>query len=937
MLKAGACFVPIDPAQPPSRQQALITASGARTVLTRDGLPAAGRYEPTPIHPSQLAYVVHTSGSTGEPKGVEVQHDTLLDLTTAFIAEHGLTAAHRLLMVPPLHFDAAFGDIFPVLAAGATLVIHPDPGSLTGPDLLALCVEHRVSAVDTAAPLWQRWVADLAGEHLPLEIMMVGGDIVPAAAVRAWAKHGVPLHNHYGPTEATVCATSHRTVDGREHPTRLPIGRPLRHVRVHLLDRTLRRVPVGVVGEVYIGGTAPARGYRGNPAATAAAFFADPYGDRPGARMYRTGDLALLNPHGTLEFVGRADDQVKIRGNRVEPGEVAAVLAAHPAVAEAVVVARGDRLIGYVGAPTPTAPTRNAPIGTAPTPTASDSRVAVPDVPGLRVFCADRLPAHLVPDTVVVLDALPTTSTGKVDRTALPEPPMSPSVPADPPRTTTERAVAAIWATVLDRSDVDRTTDFFAIGGHSLIAAHILAAVRDRLGVTVPMRTLFTAPTVATFAAAIDDGAPADLPTVDRLRADAVPPPEVRLRTVHPSGAPSAGTPRRVLLTGATGFLGRHLLDQLLARTDARIHCLVRQGSIDRLPVTDRVIPVPGDLSAPGLGLSPKDHDTLSTVDAIYHNAAVPHFAAPYHSLKAAHVDATAAILRLAGDSGAPLHLVSTLGVFLGDAHNGRVVTEADAPTDPSGLTSGYDLSKWVADAMAVAARGHGLPVSVHRIAAIVGDTATGAADPRSAFSRWLTGCVAAGAVPDTAEVLDMVPVDTVAAAIVALSQAPELLGRDHHYHGDGGLTRAALAAALTAAGHPVEVVPYHRWRERMLADPAGPFAPLAFSLPERPRPHPRFDCSRTWAAAAGAGVGFPRPTSECCAGTWTSSPVPVRFPEMDEHALARRILRCPGSGAGPARRGRVPSHDRRCPTRGVHRTGNRSAVRRRTGHHDRR
>ncbi|MEV3897952.1 non-ribosomal peptide synthetase [Streptomyces anulatus] len=861
VLKAGGCFVPIDPAQPCSRRQDLITASGARTVLTRDGLPASGHHEPTPIHPSQLAYVVHTSGSTGEPKGVEVQHDTLLNLTTAFITEHGLTAGHRLLMVPPPHFDAAFGDIFPVLAAGATLVTHPDPGSLTGPDLLGLCVEHRLSAVDAAAPLWQRWVADLAGERLPLEIMMVGGDIVPAATARAWAKHGIPLHNHYGPTEATVCATSHRTVDGREHPTRLPIGRPLRHVRVHLLDRALRRVPVGVVGEVYIGGRAPARGYRGNPAATAAVFIADPYGDRPGARMYRTGDLARLNPHGTLEFVGRADDQVKIRGNRVEPGEVAAVLAAHPAVAEAVVVARGDRLIGYLGALTQASPTQASPTWNALEPTTPDPRVSVPDVPGLRAFCADRLPAHLVPDTVVVLDALPTTSTGKVDSTALPEPPTGPTdrtVPADPPRTATERAVAAIWATVLDRSDVDRTADFFAIGGHSLIAAHLLAAVRDRLGVTVPMRTLFTAPTVAAFAAAIDDGASADLPTVDRLRADAVPPPEIRLRTVHPPGVPSAGTPRRILLTGATGFLGRHLLDQLLARTDARIHCLVRPGSIDRLPVTDRVIPVPGDLSAPGLGLSTEDHDTLTTLDAIYHNAAVPHFAAPYRALKPAHVDATAAILRLAGHSGAPLHLISTLGVFLGDAYDGRVVTEADAPTDPSGLTSGYDLSKWVADAMASAARGHGLPVSIHRIAAIVGDTATGAADPRSAFSRWLTGCVAAGAVPDTAEVLDMVPVDTVAAAIVALSQVPDHLCRDHHYHGDGGLTRAALAAALTSAGHPTEVVPYHRWRERMLADPAGPFAPLAFSLPERPRPHPRFDCSRTWAAAAGAGVGFP-------------------------------------------------------------------------------
>ncbi|MER8267177.1 amino acid adenylation domain-containing protein [Streptomyces griseus] len=985
VLKAGGCFVPLDPDQPPSRRQALITAVGATTVLTRENLLAIGRHESreallatgrheprealpthlasTPVDPSQLAYVVHTSGSTGEPKGVEVQHDTLLKLTTAFIAEHGLTAGHRLLMVPPAHFDAAFGDIFPVLAAGATLVTHPDPGSLTGPDLLALCVEHRLSAVDTAAPLWQRWVADLAGERLPLEIMMVGGDTVPAATARAWAKHGVPLHNHYGPTEATVCATSHRTVDGREHPTRLPIGRPLPHVRVHLLDRALRRVPVGVVGEIYIGGTAPARGYRGQPAATAAAFLADPYADRPGARMYRTGDLARLNRSGTLEFVGRADDQVKIRGNRVEPGEVAAVLAAHPAVAEAVVVADGDRLIGYVGAPaplttatppgpwtavptrltpgtavptppvpttaiptppvptppvpTPPVPTPPVPTPATPTPPAPGAAVPTPATPtppgtppapgtatptpasyappagapdafGLRAFCADRLPAYLVPDTVVVLDALPTTSTGKVDTTALPEPPAAPAAPADPPRTATEGVVAAIWATVLHRSDVDRSADFFALGGHSLIAAHVLAAVRDRLGVTVPMRTLFAAPTVAAFAAVVDDGVPADLPTPDRLRADAVPPPEIRLRAapapgtrlgtvpppgvrppgvrpievrpfrVRPPGVPSAGRPRRILLTGATGFLGRHLLDQLLARTDARIHCLVRRGSIDRLPVTDRVIPVPGDLAAPGLGLSTEDHDTLTTVDAIYHNAAVPHFAASYDALKSAHVDATAAILRLAGDSGAPLHLTSTLGVFLGDAHDGRVVTEADVPTDPSGLTSGYDLSKWVADAMAVAARGHGLPVSVHRIAAIVGDTVTGATDPRSAFSRWLTGCVAAGAVPDTAEVLDMVPVDTVAAAIVALSQAPELLGRDHHYHGDGGLTRAALAAALTSAGHPTEVVPYGLWRERMLADPAGPFAPLAFSLPEHPRPHPRFDCSRTWAAAAGAGVGFP-------------------------------------------------------------------------------
>ncbi|CAM5363214.1 hypothetical protein SGRI78S_01882 [Streptomyces griseus subsp. griseus] len=618
---------------------------------------------------------------------------------------------------------------------------------------------------------------------------------------------------------------------------------------------------------------------------------------------------------------------------------------------------------------TPTPPgTPPAPGTATPTPPSYAPPAGAPDAFGLRAFCADRLPAYLVPDTVVVLDALPTTSTGKVDTTALPEPPAAPAAPADPPRTATEGVVAAIWATVLHRSDVDRSADFFALGGHSLIAAHVLAAVRDRLGVTVPMRTLFAAPTVAAFAAVVDDGVPADLPTPDRLRADAVPPPEIRLRAapapgtrlgtapppgvrppgvrpievrpfrVRPPGVPSAGRPRRILLTGATGFLGRHLLDQLLARTDARIHCLVRRGSIDRLPVTDRVIPVPGDLAAPGLGLSTEDHDTLTTVDAIYHNAAVPHFAASYDALKSAHVDATAAILRLAGDSGAPLHLTSTLGVFLGDAHDGRVVTEADVPTDPSGLTSGYDLSKWVADAMSVAARGHGLPVSVHRIAAIVGDTVTGATDPRSAFSRWLTGCVAAGAVPDTAEVLDMVPVDTVAAAIVALSQAPEASWA-------GTTTTTATAASPVPRSPPPS--PRPATRPRWCRTGCGGNG----CSPTRPGPSPRSPspCPNTPARTRGStapapgpprpgrGWGSPRPTSECCAGTWTASPVPARFPEMDDHAPARSFLRCPGPGARPPGRGRLPGHDRRCPTRGLHRPGSRPADRRGAGHRGRR
>ncbi|MBW4717936.1 non-ribosomal peptide synthetase family protein [Saccharothrix obliqua] len=885
ILKAGGAYVPLDPAHPPARLAGLLADCGAPVVVAAPG--ARDRFgdyrgvlldtsltafteeaaEPPAVRVADnaLAYIIYTSGSTGVPKGVQVQHDTLANLARAFVDLHGFGPGQRVLMVPPLSFDASAGIVFPAWCAGAAVVVHPEPAAVGGPELVRLCADHALTAVDAPAPLWKRWVADLAGvtvENTPLRMMMIGGETVPPRTVADWAKAtGVELVNHYGPTEATVCATAHRTLDASEVDGRaatLPIGRPLPGVRAYVLDEDLRPTPVGVPGQLHIGGAAPARGYRNDPARTAARYLPDP--TVPSGRMYRTGDLVRLLPDGALEFLGRVDDQVKLRGHRIEPGEVRAVLLEHPDLADAAVAVKSETLVAYV----------------VPRPGAT-----APELAELRAFCAEHLPAAMLPGARVVLPELPLTAHVKVDVARLPEPDIA-VAPYEPPRTPVERALADVWSEVLDVPLVGRHDSFFGLGGHSLIAAAVLAKVRSLLGVTVPLRALFGTADLAELAEVVTAAAASDhafaeryrtgLPSADRMRADARPPDDI-----VPTHPVRTGPPERVLLTGATGFLGAHLLAELLARTTAEVHCLVRAESPDaagarlranlrraRLDVPEerwaRVVPVVGDLSQPLLGLGQHGFDRLAeSMDAVFHNGAVLNFVLPYHLMMPQHVSGTVDILRLATKhSTKPLHLVSTLGVFLGTGYGGVVVRETDRPDDPTGLDTGYNTTKWVADMMGVLARDRGLPVSIHRIAAIVGDVATGTAKAESYLSRQIATCAQTGAVPRTSDVIDMVPVDRVAGAIAGIATRPELLGGDFHYYREDGLTYPALGEVLTAKGYPTRVLDYPAWRSLMLDNPDSAFGPLAFGLTATGRPRPRFDCTATWTAAAACGVEFP-------------------------------------------------------------------------------
>ncbi|MER5648339.1 amino acid adenylation domain-containing protein [Streptosporangium sp. NPDC002524] len=809
----------------------------------------------------RAAYVIYTSGSTGRPKGVVVGHRTLSHLARSFRDLHGFGPGERVLMVPPLSFDASAGDVFPALISGAALVLHPAPASLTGPALAALCAEHSITMVDTASALWQQWAGELDELDeldqviVPITTMMVGGESVPVERLRAWAAltgGRVAFHNHYGPTEATVCATSYRTVDGAElgAATHLPIGAALPHTRVYVLDRHGNPAPIGVPGEIHIGGECLARGYLGRPGRTAGSFLPDPFSPRPGARMYATGDLGRYRPDGNLEFLGRTDRQVKVHGNRIEPGEVEAACLAHPGVREAVVTADARRLIAYL-------------VG---------DRLTVAE---LRAFLSGRLPGYMLPGVVVTLPALPLTPHGKVDLRALPEPDAEGDAPPyEPPREGTERVIAGIWADVL-KVDPGRGDNFFDLGGHSLLAPQIVSRIAGELGVPVPMTALFAATDLAGLAAAVDEriglpGAGAWTPAAVDLYAEAVLPGDIAY-----TGTPvPEGPPRRVLLTGATGFLGAYLLAALLRTTGAEVHCLVRGGTpaerlrenLGRYGLWDerfdgRIVPHAGDLDLPGLGLPAGEFAELAdSVDLVVHNGALVNFALPYRRLRKANVDAVLEVLRLAasGRVTTPVHLVSTLGVHLTPGE--RTVREDDPLPDPGPLHLGYDQSKWVADRLAGAARETGLPIAIHRPARVSADSRTGRSVPGDFLGRLFATCARLGAVPE-GERIDMAPVDHVASAIVHL--ATSRAAGDFHYHNPRVLTSEELAEGLREHGFPVRLMPGLRWRrlvrDRLEIGDDLPIAPYpAFFAEYGALPGPSFDCSATEKLLAAAGLVCP-------------------------------------------------------------------------------
>ncbi|GAA0229475.1 hypothetical protein GCM10009527_027460 [Actinomadura nitritigenes] len=519
VLRAGGAYLPLSPDLPPERAALMLTGSRASVLVgtaeTLDAVPApwarpvcldepattaalaAAPPEPpdVPTSPDQLAYVLYTSGSTGTPKGIGVCHRDIVSLVTAGDFVH-VTEDDVVAQASTVSFDAATFEIWGAWANGAALAgidgeVLLSPGRL-GAELARL----GVTTMFLTPALFNRLAADEPDALGGLRHLVLGGDALDPASVRRVLRHAAPerLLNGYGPTETTTFAAWHLVGDADADAVSVPIGRPLANMRLLVLDRHLAPVPDGVPGELFIGGTGLARGYVHRPDLTAERFVADPY--VAGARLYRTGDRVRRRPDGVLEFLGRFDHQVKIRGFRIEPAEVEAALLAHPAVAEAVVVAREDaddrRLVAHL--------------------VPADLGEGVPSAGELRDFLGRTLPAYLIPAAFVELAALPLNRNGKVDRAALPAPDGARTglgTAFTAPRTPTEEALAAIWADVLGLDRVGVDDDFFDLGGHSLLATQVVSRIRSTFGAELTLAALFDRPTVARFAAAVDEAVPA--------------------------------------------------------------------------------------------------------------------------------------------------------------------------------------------------------------------------------------------------------------------------------------------------------------------------------------------------------------------------------------------------------------------------------------------
>ncbi|WP_154587640.1 non-ribosomal peptide synthetase, partial [Burkholderia pseudomallei] len=533
-LKAGGAYVPLDPGYPAERLTHILLDS-APVVVLRDAaasddvlvrlnagtlildlhadderwsaqpsgnLKLCGSHEPD-VGARRLAYVIYTSGSTGAPKGVMVEHASVVNQIGALTEYLELDASDRVLQFSNIAFDASVEEIFATLTCGATLVLRTDRWLADAETFWALCGAQRISIVDLPAQFFgQLALSGRRAVPTGVRCVVIGGEAVGASALDAWfAEEGrrPRLFNTYGPTETTVSVTVHE-VRGR-HDDANVIGRPIANTRVYVLDAWLRPAPIGVAGELYIGGVQVARGYLNRPELTRERFIDDPF--VAGGRLYRTGDLARWRTDGRLEYLGRNDFQVKIRGFRIELGEIEAQLAKVTGVCEVVVLARDSAAEVRDNATEHAAPDAPSP----ETATATEKRLVAyytgdADVAALRAQAAQHLPSYMVPSAYVRLDAWPLTPNGKLDRRALPEPADDAYARAEyeAPRGAKEEALAAIWRELLHVERVSRHDNFFELGGHSLLAVQLVSRLRQALSVEVALGTVFDAPVLSALA-----------------------------------------------------------------------------------------------------------------------------------------------------------------------------------------------------------------------------------------------------------------------------------------------------------------------------------------------------------------------------------------------------------------------------------------------------
>lgn len=809
IVKTGAAYVPIDPNYPSKRINYILDDIGASLIITTSDFFHHIEYRSitridimnfvytndyrvhstvSAITPEMIAYTIYTSGSTGAPKGVKVNHRSIQHLISWHNDFFNVGPHSRLSLVAGLAFDICVWEAWSSLCSGATLYIANNEERTNAAALVAYFDKHQITHGFTPTVLAPTVVAlSRSYKNLKLKYLFTAGEKLKPILTDELS---YDLIDYYGPTECTVYSTF-RKVENFKGEYVSTIGRPIANTQAYILNEKKELIPLGAVGELHIGGMAVSDGYLNNQELTEEKFIDNPF--ITGDLLYATGDLARWNEDGSIVFLGRKDKQVKIRGYRIELGEIENALSLQPNIKDSIVIARDNKngnqyLVAFV---------------------ISKLEVEI-DLNDVRNKLKQNLPGYMVPAQIVHLDKVPITSNGKTDLNQLltiADDLAADALLLDPPTNATEKIIADIWSEELERPIINVTDDFFDIGGDSFQVAVVSVALAEQLGTKVYIRDIYQNPILQDLAntliarAKIAEDPIEDMEPYVELQKDVY----LKAGTVFRDDFEytQISNPRSILLTGVTGFVGIHLIQDLLVSTDALIYCLIRAQDnfqavekIKRLfneyqiefenEQFNRIIPVLGDLTEPLLGLSSVVYKELALdVDVIYHSASSVNFIEPYSYMKQPNVEGLREIIHLASvEKTKCLVLLSTISVYSwGHIFTGKTVMREEDDIAQNLLSVskdiGYVRSKWVMESIADLAAEQGLPLITYRLGYAMCHSKTGASAPYQWWSGLVKNCIDFNNFPALEELREgLITVDYMTKTICHISKNPDAIGK---------------------------------------------------------------------------------------------------------------------------------------------------------------
>lgn len=864
VIKTGAAYVPIDPSYPAKRVEYILSDTSSDLIITnqsfKDLLSESGKekvfdltsmenldhlpshYPEIKIQQKDLAYTIYTSGSTGNPKGVMISHQAIQHLVTWNNHHFHVDHSSILTLVAGLAFDISVWEVWSALTSGATVFIADNEDRTEAQALVDYYRKNHITHGFVPTVLAPS-VVDLTRNYndLKLKYLFTAGEKLKPVLT---TELSYELIDYYGPTECTVYATFKKVKDinGKYVSS---IGRPIANAKAYILGENMELLPVGAVGELCIGGTLLAEGYLNNEELTHSKFITNPF--RETEKLYRTGDLARWKPDGEIEFLGRIDNQVKIRGFRIELGEIERSLIRQEEIKEAVVIGKETEgstkyLIAFVVL----------------------KPEVTTDISSVRNALKEELPGYMIPAQIIFIDAIPLTANGKTDTNALKEladQEAKDVISSEPPTNETERIIVDVWSSALERPVINITDNFFDIGGNSLLVAAVAVTLQKKLDVKVYLRDIYQYPVLQQLSEILiarsremRDTVPAeDVEPYVELQNDVyLAPGTVFAGGFDPGQIENPGT---IFLTGVTGFVGIHLLQELLDTTQADIYCLVRaqdefaaMEKIGRcfkqyhIPHKEeqrpRIIPVIGDLALPSLGLSEEIFTRLAKqVDLIYHSGSSVNFIEPYSYMKAPNVEGLREIIKLAGaERTSCLALLSTISVYSwGHIFTGKtVMLESDDIEQNLMSVSkdiGYVRSKWVMEAVADLAAKEGLPLITYRLGYAMCHSETGASASYQWWSGLVKNCIEFKSYPALTELREgLITVDYMTKAMAHITKNKEAIGKKFNLiaRPETNLTLEDFFG-LMKQYYPFTLkgLPYKEWRKQWEDDSKNRLYPL--------------------------------------------------------------------------------------------------------------